>query len=256
MEGTRRVLAVSIRVTEWIRAIPDIARRCRSISFSQYSEDTIFYHLIPNCDGYYVDVGACHPSEASNTYKLYLRGWHGLTIEPNPDVAPLFRRKRPRDVHLSLGVATAAGELDYFRFDDPKLNSFEASQAATMQRQVRSTMRIPCLSLDEILSRYAPGRQIDLLSIDCEGRDLEVLRSLDLARWRPSVIAIEDFDQFFSSAAPRRESAIRKLLVAAGYALVAQAIFTAIYVDLQALDRRDEGTGFVLSRSQVRCLRP
>jgi len=40
----------------------------------------------PQGRGFYVDVGAYQPQSGSNTYKLYLKGWSGITIEPNPDV--------------------------------------------------------------------------------------------------------------------------------------------------------------------------
>ena len=47
--------------------------------------------------------------------------------------------------------------------------------------------------------------EIDLPSIDCEGKDLDVLRSLDWDRWRPSVVIVEDSTRFSRSVADYAE---------------------------------------------------
>ena len=86
-------------------------RRFTSISFSQYGEDVLLYDFLPRYRGFYIDVGAYHPWQGSNTYKLYLRGWNGITVEPNQDTATLFNRVRPRDTHLAVGVSEQPSRL-------------------------------------------------------------------------------------------------------------------------------------------------
>jgi len=49
---------------------------------SQNEEDTILEKYLSEPTGYYVDVGAFHPFEGSNTHRLYERGWAGIIIEP------------------------------------------------------------------------------------------------------------------------------------------------------------------------------
>src|SRR5207244_773602 len=121
----------------------------------QYGEDLLFSFLHPRESGFYLDVGAYHPWKDSNTYKLYLRGWSGITVEPNPDSAKLFRRFRPRDTHLTLGVSMAPSELPYYRYADSKLNTFvpELRQDAKDGRQPE---KITCLPLREIIAKWCP----------------------------------------------------------------------------------------------------
>jgi len=233
-------------------ALP-LAQRLRSFTFAQYAEDTLLYQLHPQRQGFYLDVGAYHPWQGSNTYKLYLRGWRGITVEPNPEVARQFHQMRPRDIHLNMGVCASAGELAYYHFDDAKLNSFDGDQAKRMNCTVRKTTVVPCLPLSEIVARHAEGAQIDVLSIDCEGLDFEVLASLDWAGTRPSVVVIEDFEQFRLNAQDGAAGRIRRFLTELGYAQLSQAMFSFLYIDCSAVGRRT-ASGFRLNDSQARIL--
>lgn len=225
-------------------------RQARSLGFAQYAEDALLYQFAPQSEGFYVDVGAYHPWRGSNTYKLYLRGWSGLTIEPNPDIAPEFRRLRPRDTHLTIGIASDPGTLTYHTFDDGKLNSFDPEQARRMGVTARRTIDVPCLPLSEVFETHAAGRRIDLLSIDCEGLDLAALTSVDLSVTRPRVIVIEDFDQFLMNNDPGRQSDVRAHLFRNDYVVVAQGLFSFIYADAFAVHTRDP-SGFRMDLSQI-----
>jgi len=226
------------RFRERREAVGPLIRSARSLSFSQYGEDLLLaVTLFPNRHGRFVDVGAYHPWKSSNTYKLYLRGWSGLTIEPNPDVAELFRRKRPRDTHVVGGVGASDSTLTYHRFDDAKLNTFSDEQVRTYRAlgfEVLDTLDAPCRPLQSHLDAHGVGA-IDLLAIDCEGYDLIALQGLDFARSRPTAILVEDYDGFAKLKNGSGRSDIEDLLRSRGYAPVGQALYTSLYVHLDAL---------------------
>ncbi len=52
------------------------------MSFSQFGEDAMLQSYLRDGPGFYVDVGSGSPTEGSNTYALYLRGWRGILIDP------------------------------------------------------------------------------------------------------------------------------------------------------------------------------
>jgi FkbM family methyltransferase len=238
-----------------VTAFGPIRRRMRTISFAQYAEDALLYTLFaPAPRGFYIDVGAHHPWHLSNTYKLYLRGWSGITIEPNPDAAPLFASQRPRDLHLTCGIARERAELTFHRFADSKLNSFDAEQADRMAQKVVERVQVACLPLQDVVDQHRTDGPIDLLSVDCEGLDLDVLSSLDWARVTPTAVVVEDFEQFTRNKDGASLSPIRSFLTERGYALVSQAVFSFIYVDTSALARDDGTSGFRLGHSQLRGL--
>jgi FkbM family methyltransferase len=225
-----------------LRGAAPLVRSARSISFSQYGEDVLLsVTLLPRSTGFYVDVGAYHPWKGSNTYKLYLRGWSGITIEPNPQSASDFANARPRDKHVVAGVASEASALTYHRFADGRLNTFSKTQAKTyLDNGSESAGReaVSCLPLQDIIDRYAAGRPIDLLSVDCEGFDLLALETLDFGRTRPVAILIEDFEAFDAMYNNGSPSPIQRLMSSLDYSAVGQAVFSTLYVDRRALEAR------------------
>ena len=67
-------------------------------TYSQFGECRIIDGFFGDKgDGYYVDVGCNQPIHYSNTWKLYLKGWSGLTLDPNPNLIRHHKKQRPRD---------------------------------------------------------------------------------------------------------------------------------------------------------------
>lgn len=197
-------------------------------------------------------LGAHHPRILSNTYKLYLKGWTGLTIEPNPDVAAAFQHVRPRDTHLTIGIADQASDLTYYKFRDSGQNTFDAARAADVDSEKVGEVAIPCMPLNDVFERYCRDCPVDMLNVDCEGLDLQVIQSLDWQRHRPTLLIVEDFKQFDAGAATSPESsAIRSFMLEQDYAIVAQAIFSFFYVDRRAFGSTNRASGFRLDRSQL-----
>jgi len=233
-----------------LRSAPSIFRYTR-LTFAQYGEDLLLSHLRPQKRGFYVDVGAYQPRSKSNTYKLYLSGWSGITVEPNPDVARTFKKARPRDTHLTIGVSNLASELTYHKFAEPNTNSFDPQWPERTRFEVLERVPIKCVTLTDVLEHRCPNRRIDLLSVDCEGYDMQVLQSLDWRRYRPTVVIIEDFDHFRSGAYPPAPTPIRSFMLDRDYALASQAVFSCFYVDRLAFGASGRNEGFRLDQSQL-----
>ncbi len=152
--------------------------------------------------GTYIDVGANHPIENSVTALFYERGWHGITIEPNPEYIPLYAKLRPRDTHLNLGIASAGGTLTFYRITDPPggdgtyasggLSTFDPAIAERRRREglTVSESMVPVTTLNKVLEQR-PLEKITILSIDVEGFEKQVFESIDLRKHRPLVIVVE-----------------------------------------------------------------
>ena len=167
----------------WRKCIPQYAvRSVRSalerldpyvnLAYSQDGEDMILRRLFERQkSGFYVDVGAHHPYRFSNTCYFYRRGWRGINIDPNPDAIEAFRRERPSDINICVGVSDSAGSLSFHFLNEPALNTFDADLAADRARspgyrlvEIRS---VSVRRLDDLLAEYVPpGQRIDFLSID------------------------------------------------------------------------------------------
>jgi len=167
--------------------------------YGQHGEDAVLASFFPDWKtrkGFYVDIGAFHPFRYSNTAIFYKNGWQGINIEPNPDLQKNFQRHRKRDINLNFGVAKKSEVLTYYRFDVPALNSFDKNlseeRAQNTPFHLIETNKIQVFPLTEILENYLPENQtIDFLNIDVEGLDLEVLKSNDWKKYRPTYILAE-----------------------------------------------------------------
>lgn len=164
--------------------------------FGQDGEDLILDRMLERQpSGFYVDVGAHHPVRFSNTYLFYRRGWRGINIDAQPGSMKIFERMRPRDINIECGVAAIPGRLMYYRFNEPALNTFDASEAQLKDKppyQLVDKLEVEVDRLDALLERHLPVReQIDFLSVDVEGKDLEVLESNNWNRFRPRFILAE-----------------------------------------------------------------
>ena len=134
--------------------------------------------------------------------------WSGLLVEPVPQLYDLLVarfRDRPRVRIERAAVSSYDGEAPLYRLRTVPGDSPEwLNQLATLDRDVllkhRSSIpeidallieeRVPTVRLDTLLARHAVSR-IDLLVIDTEGHDLEVLRTFDLGRFRPTLVMFE-----------------------------------------------------------------
>lgn len=203
-------------------------------SLSSYGEDIIFDRLLrPGDRGTYVDVGANHPYLSSNTYRLYMKGWSGLTIDPNPAFASGFQTNRPRDKHLVMGVSETAGTLTYYEFEHNHLNSLSAERARELELQGLAPIRtteVACAPLASIVTRELGDTHIDLLNIDAEGMDLEVLRSLDLQTNRPTVLMLENYEYYISLMHRGEQSEFERFVRRQDYLPIAQSAWSTIFV--------------------------
>jgi len=218
------------RVRDFIVARAGIHSR---FSYSQEGEDLILERLFENqYSGFYVDVGAHHPKRFSNTHRFYRNGWRGINIEPNPDGLALFQRRRKRDINLGYGVANKHGELVYYMFNEPALNTFDralSEQRPTDRYRIIAKKHVPVKRLSEILEEHLPPHTvIDFMTIDVEGLDLEVLESNDWSRYRPGCLLVEatQFKLENPGAAP-----IHAFLESHNYELFAKTFNTLFYRD-------------------------
>src|SRR5687768_10814903 len=105
-------------------------------SYAQEGEDLILLRLFDgDLPGVYVDVGAHHPFRFSNTCLLFERGWRGINIDARPGSMAAFRRARPRDINLEIGISERPAELEFFLFEEPALNTFDRALAEARQAE-------------------------------------------------------------------------------------------------------------------------
>ncbi len=166
-------------------------------SYSQSGEDMILNIILCNVKkGFYVDVGANNPLIASNTQFFYEKGWSGINIDAKPGSMRLFNWLRSRDINLEIPISDQEEILKYFMFSSSSFNTFveELANRVIKNNGKKSLVGIKELQtkkLSQILDEYLKNREIDFLSVDVEGMDLQVLKSNNWNKYRPKVVVLE-----------------------------------------------------------------
>lgn len=166
------------------------------------AEDVVLKKFFPKkYKGFFVDVGCFHPVKYNNTYAFYKRGWTGVNVDIGDIKIEGFNWMRPKDTNVCCAVSNDEGELHYWSngFYTPTITmdeEFVKSKEGAKYQYVKKTINAKKLTTILNESKYK-DRQIDLLSVDVEGHDYYVLKSLDFEKYRPKVIAVEtQFDTF------------------------------------------------------------
>lgn len=124
--------------------------------YSQAGQDVWVLQQIPK--GFFVDVGAHDGVESSNTYALEKVGWSGVCIEPNPvSYNTLFFNRSGSKANVAAGTGTGPREM----------------------------------SLVDILIATNCPDVIDYLSIDVDGGELDVLKSMNFYKYYVRLMTIE-----------------------------------------------------------------
>ncbi len=210
----------------------------KTLSYSQEGEDLIisrFFEGQPK--GFFVDIGAHHPKRFSNTYLLYMKGWTGINIDPMPGIMNLFNKTRPNDINLEIGISAEDSELTYYIFNERALNTFSKREASIkaqidpLKYFIVKEQVINTYPLSTILDRYLKNssHNIDLMSIDVEGLDLDVLISNDWIKYRPKLILVEELRTNIEMLF--KNSEINKFLQSNNYSLYYRTYNTSFYID-------------------------
>jgi FkbM family methyltransferase len=140
--------------------------------YSQNGEDIYVEKLLEGIKQgscIYIDVGANQPTQISNTYLFYRKGFRGILIEPNGELSKLCRRFRKHDVFLSVGAAESAGVAEF------KIGESSVTAGFLEDANVKHTSWVPLLPVDTIWRVVGKRTPVFLFSIDTEGFDLNVL---------------------------------------------------------------------------------
>src|SRR6266566_40634 len=166
-----------------------------TVSYAQRFEDLYLMRCFAgDSDGFYIDIGSGHPVYDNTSFAFYLKGWHGITVEPNPWLVRLSRAVRPRDRHVEALVGAAVGEATFYLVNEfHGLSTMIESHARAAQMQFGKSSQaiaVPVTTLKDLCRQHAPPA-FDFLKVDVEGAEQDVLLNGDWQNYRPKVVVAE-----------------------------------------------------------------
>jgi FkbM family methyltransferase len=157
---------------------------------SNWGMDLIIANIFKNKkDGIYIDVGCHHPLINNNTFLLHNKGWKGINIDLDFNSIDMFDYFRPNDDNRKIAITNKEGYANlYFFHNRAAKNTISRKNSYGAKKLIR----IKSNTLNNIIaSSKIKISNIDFLSIDVEGNELNVLKGLNLKKYKPKVIAVE-----------------------------------------------------------------
>ena len=161
--------------------------------FSSFHENELVWQFFGHrTDGFFIDVGANDPKNGSQSWLLEQNGWRGLLVEPLPLFAEALRLTRPRSrvFQVACGRPGSPGEMPLYIAKTLTHSSLVKNLVVAEEVYIGTEM-VRMATLDALLEK-AGNPQVDFVSIDVEGTQLDVLHGFNLARHRPELLLIED----------------------------------------------------------------
>jgi len=223
----------------------------QKISYAQSGEDLIVKFIFDSLRIFqpsYIDIGAYHPEIYSNTNLFYQNGSRGINIEANPDLINDFREKRSKDINLNIGISETSGKMDFYIMSAKTLSTFSRAEAELYKKdnnyQIEKVTSIEVFTVNQIIESYLDGQFPDFLSLDVEGKDLQILESIDYSKSCPLVICVETISFSDVICEGIKNLDIIRFLESQGYLMYADTYINSIFIkkDIwksQELDNRN-----------------
>jgi FkbM family methyltransferase len=169
------------------------------LSRSQYGQDAFVLKWIGSRQGVFVDIGAHDGISYSNSHLLEGMGWTGVCVEPNPDVFTTLSRNRKCKC-VNAAIAAAAGRMRFTQATgygemlsgaSGVVNDTRIREAIAMHGGEVREIQVDAVTFSHLLLDM-DSREIDYLSIDTEGLEFEILKTIDLTAIRVKIISIEN----------------------------------------------------------------
>jgi len=170
--------------------------------FSQNGQDRFLNNHIfkKNSNGIFIDIGANDGITFSNTYFFEKKGWSGICIEPIPEVFEKLKKNRKCNcicgvmsekniefsefLHVTGASEMLSGILD--KYDNDHLERIEKDIKNNNEK--KEIIKVQNFNFNKIIK----FTHIDYLTIDTEGSEFDILKTINFSNFEIKVISIEN----------------------------------------------------------------
>lgn len=175
------------------------------MSYGQFDEDSFILSQFTQSFGYAIEVGGADGINGSPTKCLEDRGWKTLLVEANPQLYAKAKAVRPYVFNCAAGEVCEDGvEMKVYtltggnqtaisglqpdkRLVDNHLSLIESEETISVNKR---SLNVLIYEWEKLLGEEIGN--IDFLSIDTEGTEMNVVSGLNWNRWKPKMVQIEN----------------------------------------------------------------
>lgn len=231
------IIACLVATTTQAQYYQPFAPYYSQVGQDKYVVEEIFHH---KKHGVFVDIGAHDGISYSNTYYLEKElGWSGICIEPQPDQFQALQRNR-KCICVEGGIFNQSGEQDFLLVKGPSemlsglASTYDLRHLQRADREIsylggsRQFIKIKTYTLNEICKKHNISH-IDFLSIDTEGSEEAIIKSIDFDALPIHVITVEN---------NYNSPVIHNYLTQKGYTFLCKFVGDEIYINHALEDRK------------------
>lgn len=171
---------------------------------SQYKQDFFVDKLFKKKKkGFFLDIGAHDGMSYSNSFFFEKkRNWKGICIEPNPTVFERLQQNR-KSINYNVCITDVEGIVKYRKIEgyaEMLSGIVEFMDDAHLQRindECKSyggsyvDIDVKCMNINSILEENNISK-IDFLSIDTEGAEYKIIKSIDFDKYIIECLVVEN----------------------------------------------------------------
>ncbi len=145
--------------------------------------------------GFFVEFGATDGVHLSNTYLLEKSfNWTGILAEPSRQYYEQLSKNRKCAIDNRCVYALSGEKVEFEEIENTGLSQmsmYRGGDYLSYSRGKKNKYLIETVSLNDLLKEHNAPKIIDYLSIDIEGGEYDVLKSLDFESYKFTVITVE-----------------------------------------------------------------
>lgn len=164
--------------------------------YSQNKEEEYITKYFKDKVGKFIDIGAFHVSQLSNTRRLVELGWSGVLVEADPkNFEPIaeFYKDNENITVLNFAVGTSNEPLTFYSSNGDAVSTSDISHKDKWEKGggINYTeITVPQVNIVDFLNEY--GKDCDFISIDTEATNMQIFRNIpDWFLEQISMICIE-----------------------------------------------------------------
>ncbi|SCP95749.1 FkbM family methyltransferase [Anaerobium acetethylicum] len=184
----------------------------------------------------YLDLGANHAKFLSNTFYFYSQGARGVLVEANPALIPELKFYRHGDVILNKCITTKSNDIvEFYVLNGDGLSTPDKDAAEEFIRknpalEIKEVIKVETISVNDIIETYF-GEAPTIVNIDIEGKELEVLESINWDKYRPVIVIAEMIEYKPKIGIRTKNSEILDFMKDKGYEEYAFTGINSIFID-------------------------
>lgn len=175
-------------------------------TYSQDKQDITIYqkYLYPfGNNGFFVDIGANDGKTFSNSLLYEELGWQGVCVEPHPRAFSVLSECR-NCICVNACVSSETRKVNFLQVDgSPEMLSgilefYDPRHLSRVDLEIRrdggskKIIEIDSYTYEDLAIKYNIPSHIQYLSIDVEGGELNVLKSINFSKFSFDIMGVEN----------------------------------------------------------------